>query len=263
MSLLASLVIPVFNQVKFTQDCLESILRDSDRQPYEIIIVDNGSTDGTRQYLETKSRELDRSRDRLITICNETNLGVAPAWNQGLKAATGRTIGILNNDIVVTRGWYRSLLWAMDYHRIGMISPYAAGGPFDYDLEGRSREFTRKNLGRLWPDYDFCAVVLTRKTYERIGLFDEKYLVGGYEDQDYALRLSEAGIRYGVTGASFIHHFGSQTLGEFKKRGDQHAAHNRQYFMEKWKRDPSEGVASVATKLRRTWRNVKMKWGYM
>ena len=263
MSLSASLVIPVFNQLKFTQDCLDSILRDSDRQPYELIIVDNGSTDGTRQYLESKSRELDRSRDRLITICNETNRGVAPAWNQGLKAATGKTIGILNNDIVVTHGWHRSLLWAMDHHRVGLISPFAAGGLLDYDLEARAREFTRKNLGRLWFDYDFCAVVLTRRTYEAVGLFDEKFLVGGYEDQDYACRMRAAGIGYGVTGASFIHHFGSQTLGEFKKRGDLHAAHNRDYYISKWKQDPSAGVGSVSTKLRRTWRNIKMKWGYM
>src|SRR5690349_15108709 len=100
----ASLVIAAYNQLQYTRQCLDSILRDADRAPYEIIVIDNGSSDGTREYLESKARELDRSRDNLVLILNEKNLGVAPAWNQGLKAAKGRTIGILNNDIVVTNG---------------------------------------------------------------------------------------------------------------------------------------------------------------
>lgn len=258
-----SLIIPVFNQLEYTKGCLESILKDDDRSPYEIIVVDNGSSDGTRAYLEELSRRLDRTRDRLVPIFNETNLGVAPAWNQGLRAATGKTIGILNNDILVTRGWYRSLLWAIEHHKLGLVSPYAANGKLDYELETRAHFFTHKNLGKLWPDYDFCAVVLTRKTFEQIGFFDENYLVGGYEDQDYAYRMRAAGIRYGVSGAAFIHHFGSQTLGEFKKRGDKHAAHNRDYFASKWKCDPAEGVGSLQWKLKKSWRRFKMRWDYM
>jgi GT2 family glycosyltransferase len=172
-------------------------------------------------------------------------------------------IGILNNDIVVTQGWFRGLQWAMETHGLGMVSPFAANGSLSYDLEERAGAFTRKNLGKLWPDYDFCAVVISRHTYEKIGLFDENFLVGGYEDQDYAYRLREAGIRYGVSGASFIHHYGSQTLGEFKRTGDRHVPHNREYFMKKWRRDPAEGVGSMPSKLRRSWRKFKLRWDYM
>lgn len=263
MSQPASLIIAAYNQIKYTQQCIESLLRDTDRTPYEIIVIDNGSADETRQYLEAKARELDRTRDHLIPIFNEKNLGVAPAWNQGLKAARGQTIGILNNDIVVTKGWYRSLLWAMEYHRTGLVSPYAHCGALDYDLEARAERFTRRNLGKLWRDYDFCAAVMPRKTFEKIGLFDENFLVGGYEDTDYAYRLREAGIGYGVSGAAFIHHFGSQTLGEFKKRGDKHAAHNREYFISKWKVDPSASSATTSAKLKRSWRKFKLKWDLM
>lgn len=263
MSQPASLVIAAFNQIKFTQQCIDSLLRDNDRAPYEIIVIDNGSSDGTRQYLEAKARELDRSRDNLIPIFNEKNLGVAPAWNQGLRAAKGQSIGILNNDIVVSRGWYRGLLWAMENHRAGLISPYAQCGPLDYELEPRAERFTRRNLNTLWKDYDFCAAVMSRGTFDKIGFFDEGFLVGGYEDTDYVYRLREAGIRYGVSGASFIHHFGSQTLGEFKKRGDKHAPHNREYFISKWKVDPSASSATSAAKLKRSWRKFKLKWDLM
>lgn len=263
MSHATSLVIPVFNQLAYTKICIDSLLADSDRPAYELIVVDNGSSDGTREYLQNKSRELERTNDRLTPILNNTNLGVAPAWNQGLRAAASDMIGILNNDIKVTRGWYRGLEWALDFHKLGLVSPFASNGELGYDLDSRAEKFTQKNRNKLWPDYDFCAVVLHRATFERLGFFDENYLVGGYEDQDYAFRMREAGIGFGVSGAAFIHHFGSQTLGEFKKRGDKHASHNRDYFISKWKRDPSEGVRSVTTKLKRSWRNLKLRWDYM
>lgn len=258
-----SIIIPVFNQLQYTKGCIDSLLRDTQRVPYEIIVIDNASTDGTREYLETKSRDLDRTRDCLIPIFNEKNLGVAPAWNQGLKAAKGDYLAVLNNDILVTPGWLRSLLWAMDLHRIDLISPFAATGPLTYELEERAARFTKRNLSILWNEYDFCAFVMPRSTYNKIGLFDEGFLIGGYEDTDYCYRVRKAGLRYGVSGASFIHHFGSSTLGEFKKRGDKHASHNKDYFMKKWGEDPSASVNLWSTKVRRSWRRWNLKWDRM
>jgi GT2 family glycosyltransferase len=259
----ASIIIPVFNQLKFTRQCIESLLRDKDRGPYEIIVVDNASSDGTRYYLEATANELARTTDRLFPIFNDTNRGVAPAWNQGLKQATGSMIGILNNDIVLSRGWFRSLLWAIEHHRLALVSPFAEGGELNYEFDARAKAFTHKNLSKLWKGYDFSAVVLPRQTFEKIGYFDEGYLIGGYEDTDYCYRLDAQKLRYGISGAAFIHHFGSQTLGEFKVRGDKHAAHNRDYFISKWKKDPSEGVNSVGAKLKRSWKRLKLRWDVM
>jgi GT2 family glycosyltransferase len=151
----------------------------------------------------------------------------------------------------------------MDYHRISLISPYAQCGALNYDLEARAKSFTAKNIDKLWRDYDFCAAVMPRATVEKVGLFDENFLVGGYEDTDYAYRMRKLGLKYGVTGASFIHHFGSQTLGEFKRRGDKHAAHNRDYFISKWKIDPSHHVGTLPHKLKRSWRKLKLRWDLM
>jgi len=260
----ASLIIAVYNQLDFTKGCLDSLLRDRDRAPYEIIVIDNGSSDGTTEYLHSKARDLDRSDDRLLIITNEKNLGVAPAWNQGLQAATGKTIGILNNDILVTAGWYRSLLWALDYHKLGLVCPFTGNGPLDYELPVRAEAFTKKNLLKLWTNrYDFSAAIMTRATYEKIGLFDEKFIIGGYEDTDYCYRLNEADIKFGISGAAFIHHFGSQTLGEFKVRGDKHAAHNRDYFISKWKKDPSAALNTFQSKLSRSWKKFKLRWDLM
>ncbi|GEM_PF-887760 len=261
---IVSVVIPVFNQIEYTKKCLESLLRDRDRPSYEIIVIDNGSIDGTREYLESMTDSLRGTRDVFKPIFNAENEGVAPAWNKGLKNANGEYIAILNNDIVVSNGWMRSLLWAMEQFKLGLISPFAeVGGQIGYDFEARAERFTRRNFSKLWADYDFCAFVLTRRTFDKIGYFDEGYRVGGYEDTDYAHRLKRAGVSYAVSGAAFIHHFGSRTLGEFKMRGDQHAPHNLSYFVEKWGFDPRHQQATAKAKIRRSIRRLKLHWDLM
>jgi GT2 family glycosyltransferase len=260
----ASIVIPVFNQLHHTKKCLETLLADQHRPDYEIIVVNNGSSDGTREYLDDLSGRLAGSgRDVLRAIHNAENRGVAPAWNQGASASTGNPIAILNNDIVLTDGWLQGCVEALDRHGLAMVSPFAGTEELNYDLAQKGRRFTATNGSRLWRTYDFCCVVLRRSTWEQIGAFDEKFLVGGYEDTDYAYRLRAAKLEYGVTGASYIHHFGSQTLGEFKKRGDKHAAHNRDYFISKWGEDPSRFAGTWRGKVLRAWRRWKLRFGRM
>lgn len=260
----ASIIIPVYNQVHFTEGCLDSLEADPDRPALEIIVVDNASTDETKNYLRAEERRLCDPDDILLkVISNETNLGVAPAWNQGLRAASHDLLAVLNNDIQVTRGWLKACAWALEHQKLSLVSPFACTGSLDYPLEQRASSFTRKNRKKIWPDFDFCAVVLPRSTWETIGPFDEKFLVGGYEDTDYAYRLRKAGLKYGVTGAAFIHHFGSQTLGEFKRRGDKHAHHNREYFISKWGEDPSFRVGSLPWRIKKFWRRTKMMFDLM
>lgn len=258
-----SVVIPVFNKVEFTKKCIQSLLADTDRPPYELIVVDNASTDDTRSFLEDFARKTDRTKDLLKVIFNEKNLGVAPAWNQGCQAASGQAIAVLNNDIVLTQGWFRSMLWALDFHRAQLLSPFANVGALHYDLEARAQHFTHKNLQKLWGDYDFCAFVMPRTTYEKIGPFDENFKVGGYEDTDYIYRLKKEGLKYGVSGAAFIHHFGSRTLGDFKLQGDKHVGGNRDYFINKWSVDPSARANTLFRKTVRTWRKLKLNWDLM
>ncbi len=262
--MVASIVIPVFNQLHYTRQCIESLLADPHRPDYEIIVVNNGSSDGTREYLDELSARVGAGgRDVLRPIHNAENRGVAPAWNQGVAASTGDPIAILNNDIVLTSGWLQGCVQTMEHHELAMVSPFAGTEALDYDLAAKARDFTAVNRDALWRSYDFCCVVLRRSTWQAVGPFDEKFLVGGYEDTDYAYRLREKGLRYGVTGASYIHHFGSQTLGEFKKRGDKHAAHNKDYFISKWGEDPSHFAGTWRGKLLRTWRRWKLRFGRM
>lgn len=225
--LLTSLVIPVYNQLDYTRRCLDSILRWTD-VPFEVIIVDNASTDGTREYLNTVSA-------RVIT--NDSNLGCAKAWNQGVRASTGQVVGILNNDILVTPGWLRGLLAFMQRGRYGMVSPSAREGLLDYDLERYAAEFTHRCAGAVRAELYGACMVIDRRVFDRIGLFDEAFTYGGCEDVDFHWRALAAGWQAAMTGSVLIHHFSMVTQDAIKqKQGRAYPTANLAHFTAKWNR---------------------------
>lgn len=205
---LTSLVIPVHNQIEYTRRCLDSIFRWTDI-PFEVIIVDNASTDGTTDYLPTVPAKV---------ITNERNLGCAKAWNQGVQASSGEVIGILNNDIVVTPGWLSGLLEFMRRGGYGLVSPSAREGPLDYGLEDYAAGFTRQCAGAVRSDLYWACTVIDRRVFDDIGLFDEAFIFGGCEDVDFHWRALQAGWQAAMTGSVLIHHFSMVTQDAIKKR---------------------------------------------
>ena len=103
---LASIIIPCWNQLGFTRQCVAALMRHT-RQLWELIVVDNGSTDHTDTYLAGVQ---DAAAVPVTVISNTTNQGFPAAINQGLKAARGEYLLLLNNDAVVTDGWLDQLI---------------------------------------------------------------------------------------------------------------------------------------------------------
>src|SRR5439155_3754606 len=190
-----SLVIAVYNQLLHTMQCLESILRLPDKAG-EIIVVDNASTDGTPEYL--------KGMDGVTVICNATNLGCAKSWNQGVQASKGDVIGILNNDIVVTSGWLLALLRFMEESGHGIVSPAIREGPLDYELDKYAAEFTAACRMATRPGLLRFCMLFKREVFDRIGLFDEGFIYGGFEEVDFLWRAQKAEITVAVTGSAFI-----------------------------------------------------------
>ena len=106
VSSLTSIIIPCWNQLEFTRQCVCALLRHT-RSPWELIVVNNGSTDGTGDYLAGLQ---DASPVPVTVIANPANRGFPAANNQGLRQARGDYLVLLNNDAVVTDGWLDQMI---------------------------------------------------------------------------------------------------------------------------------------------------------
>jgi GT2 family glycosyltransferase/2-polyprenyl-3-methyl-5-hydroxy-6-metoxy-1,4-benzoquinol methylase len=233
-----SIVVLTLNRLDVTQQAIAS-LRASTRQPYELIVVDNGSTDGTPAYLDQVAHEGVR------VIHNTENRGVAAGWNQGLRIATGDCLMVLNNDVVVADDWLeRMTRAAYAIPGAGLVGcRFSAGsGPQellpDYtdinDFPLFARRYAELTDG-CWfelPRIVAVAMLWRRDVYERLGEFDEQFHPASFEDDDYSLRSLQAGYRNIVANDVFIHHVGSAS--HVKARVQGMGKRNGRRFLTKW-----------------------------
>lgn len=196
----------------------------------EIIVIDNGSSDGTAEYLTGFSN--------IKVITNKQNLGCAFAWNQGVKSSSGRWIAILNNDLILSTGWLDGLISFAEKKGVDIVSPAFREGEYDYDINEYAVMYTKimQNVARIGIAQGICFMV-RRKVFETIGLFDYNFRVGQFEDSDFFRRAKLAGFILGTTGQSFVHHFGSVTQNMIRKEGydNTYEKDNRIYYRKKWR----------------------------
>ncbi len=224
----ASVIIPVHNRLDYTKRCLGS-LRAHGGGIEEIIVIDNGSTDGTARYLS--------GLQGVRVLRNRENRGCAAAWNHGLEAAASPWVLFLNNDVVVTEGWVEGMLEFAVRNRTDVVSPAIREGLGRYDIDRYAEEFVArmKHCARNGVADGICFMV-HRKVFEKIGRFDENFRIGQFEDTDFFRRAAMAGFRLAITGRSFIHHFGSVTQNYIRLvEGDtSYESENRAYYRYKW-----------------------------
>lgn len=203
-----AVVIPVFNQLHFTQNCVDSLNR-AGVADSQIIIVNNGSTDGTKEFLA--------SRPDIRAIHNETNRGCGGAWSQGSRAANATWTVVLNNDVLVPPGCLEGLKKFAEGKKVDVVSPAMCEGECDYDWRAYAAEFMTKmkTVRRNQIAHGVCFMV-HRRVFEAVGFFDEDPRLGGYEDDEFFRRAMRAGFRLAMTGAAFLHHFGSVTQKSMK-----------------------------------------------
>jgi GT2 family glycosyltransferase/tetratricopeptide (TPR) repeat protein len=203
---------------------------------YEIIIVDNASSDGTADYLGKLKREF-----KVLT--NKENLGFARACNQGAAAAAGKYLVFLNNDTIPQSGWLEELInFAESNPEIGIVGSkllYPDGSiqhagielingipdhPFRYAPNDLPQVCEIKEL-----DMVTGACLLIRKDlFEECGLFDEAYL-NGVEDIDLCLKVRSRGFKVVYNPKSVLYHYEGKTPGRFK-----HVSANLSLFRSRW-----------------------------
>jgi GT2 family glycosyltransferase len=243
-----SIVMLTLNELEYTQRCIDSIRRHA-TGPYELVLVDNGSTDGTVEWL--RALAADPAAGDVTVIENGANLGFGGGCNVGIAAATGERVLLLNNDTVATAGWLDALHAALDADpRRGVVGPrsnhVAAAQKVDdvpYDvwsldgLDDFAAAFTAEHAGEgadLQRLIGFC-MLLPREVFERIGGFDLRFGAGNFEDDDLCLRIRAAGWTCWMAGDSFVHHFGSRTFAGAKISYSTSMADNWARFERKWR----------------------------
>ncbi|HEX6780460.1 MAG TPA: glycosyltransferase [Solirubrobacterales bacterium] len=240
---LASIVVVSFNSRVLTRLCLETVLTNTAETPFELIAVDNASADGSREYLEKLA-----GRDaRVRVLANEENAGFPAACNQGLAAARGELLVLLNSDTMVSPGWLPRLRSHLDgkadlvgpvTNRIGNEAevPVAYETYGDFLREAGARATKRQDEAIEIPMLTMFCLAMKRGTWERIGPLDESFGVGTLEDDDYSMRARRAGLRLLCAEDVLVHHFGEGSFGKLFE-GGKHShllARNRRRFEEKW-----------------------------
>jgi len=240
-----SIVIPVFNQLVFTRECLSYIRKNSEDIDYQVIVIDNGSTDGTGDYLLSLLREW----SGLIIQFNKENLRAIKAWNQGLEIGREHNTDIfafLNNDIVVPKNWLRNVVDCFEkFPDIACISPLNETNQLRSDFCERSEEISKREPSPISGDPSgvlpaglgcaltgFCFFV-RRTTFDELGKFDERLDGIWYEDSDWLKRLNQAKKRVVQIQNVLIHHYECKTLFTIPDWKNL-AASNEKKFKEKW-----------------------------
>ena len=238
-----SIVIPVHNKWVYTAACLRSLLESRGKYSFEVIVVDDQSSDETPERLA--------NIDGLVHLRNEENLGFVGSCNRGARRARGEYLVLLNNDTQVLDGWLDELIDTFAREPLaGLVgarliypdgSLQESGGIVFSDGSGWNYGRGKKAEN---PEYlflreaDYCSgacIALRTKFFLDIGAFDERYAPAYYEDTDLAFRVRESGFKVFVQPLSAVIHFEGVTSGTDTGSGiKKYQLVNQKKFMERW-----------------------------
>jgi len=226
----ATIIVVSYDKRPYTVLCLTSLLA-AEPRPAQIIVIDNGSRDGTVEFLEGEYPALAADAGVAFQlICNDSNVGACTARNQGLEVATGEYISFMDNDVAVrSRGWLARLRDVLDEDAgVGIVGPKLLF-PFEpYAIQfagaGISRAGRVKYLGRGEPRHDpqyskpremQCLIsacwLMRAELPAQIGGLDEVFNPAQFEDFDFCYRAREAGWRVLYEPSVEMYHFESVT----------------------------------------------------
>ncbi len=240
---LTSVVIPNLNGFPHVKEALSSLRKHTDG-PMELIIVDNGSTDGSLQWLRQQSDV------RLMEMGR--NIGAPAARNRALENVRGDNILFCDNDVIFTPNWRSILLGHLgawkDVGIVGPMSDYVSGGQKSNLLPGpqttldafantfhNARKGEHGYTSRLILFFMLCR----REVIDQIGGIDERYGRWGFEDDDYCIRARRAGWQLRIAKDCFIRHLGSRTSKTANIDYNRLLLDNWEVFKQKWNLDPA------------------------
>ena len=245
MSQKVTIIIPAHNQLEYCRQCVNSLLANT-VHPHSLVLVDNGSTDGVGDFFE--------SVPGATVLHAKRNLGFAGGVNLGMRHAEGHVL-LLNSDTLLPREWLTRMVHVLlSKECIGMVGPMSncvSGPQLIEDLAFDSGEaistyadllFSAKGMSLIETDrlVGFCLLIRDQ-TVKQVGLFDERFGIGNFEDDDYGIRVRKAGFRLCIAEGVFVFHYGSRTfqgMGITGQSWDNLVEQNQRLFEDKWSLDP-------------------------
>lgn len=239
----ASIVIPVYNQLAYTAACLHSLAVEAGELPFEVIVVDDCSSDATAEFLASCSG--------IKALRNAENSGFIASCNAGAASASGDYLVFLNNDTTVTPGWLDALLQTFeDFCNVGiagarLVYPdgtlQESGGIIFNDASGWNYG---RNQSPDAPQYNFAAeadyvsgacLAIPRTLFEALDGFDRHYAPAYYEDTDLCFRVRAHGLRvFCQPACTIIHHEGVSAGTDESSGTKRYQAVNREKFLARW-----------------------------
>lgn len=191
-----------YNQIELTKLCVESLLA-AKINPERIIAVDNGSTDGSQNYLRNQGVKV---------IQNKKNLGCGAAWNQGILEQQAEWTVVMNNDVIFQKEGIQRLVKQAIESQLKIASPSMIEGANDYDLHQlfeQNSVILKKHI-RSGVAHAVCMAIHD-SVWDQVGYFLPIPRLLGYEDNLFFERAREENLTMGIVGSSWLHHFGQST----------------------------------------------------
>jgi len=224
------IIVPVYGALSYLRQCVNSILKNT-KHPYNLVIVDDGNSPIIKEYLRTIKSA------RIIT--NKKNLGWLKNCNIGIEN-TENDVVLLNSDTMVTERWLEKMdRCAYSDSRIGMVNPLSNNAlflsiPHSSVFNAIPAGFTVESFAGLVSELSECqypsiptvlgfCLLIKRKIFNRIGLFDEKLEVGYREDDDFCMRAKRKGYGAVCCDDAFVYHYGKKSLADSPDKEVHHA----------------------------------------
>ncbi|MGR8933321.1 MAG: glycosyltransferase [Gammaproteobacteria bacterium] len=238
-----SIVIPVHNKFAVTYNCLAALLFAYNKASFEVIVVDDGSSDETMDMLELV--------DGVFYLRNEASQGFIRSCGRGASVARGRYVVMLNNDTEPTARWLDELLFVFEqFDKVGLAGSkllypdgklqeaggivWQNGNPWNYGRGGNPQD-PRFNYSRQVDYLSGASIMLPKSLWDKLGGFSEEYIPAYFEDTDLAFKVRAAGFKTVYAPLSVVYHFEGVSSGTSVASGTKRYQEiNRPKFKHKW-----------------------------
>lgn len=237
-----SIVILAYNKLEYTKICMASLLKYTSHIDYELITVNNGSSDGTEEYFNNIPNK------KKINIKN--NVGGVLGFNAGLFWAEGKYLVFVGNDLILTKNWLDNLLSCLESDdKIGFVAPGSnllsnhQAIPVNYSTIEEMHIFAEKhNVSdpQKWEERLRnmpLTMVIKKELFDKTGGFDHRYYLGEFADDDFSFTIRRLGYKLVYAADTFIHHFGSIT-GREAQQNNNSLGSGYEIFKDKFDIDP-------------------------